>query len=183
MNEAKLAEKTAPSAAMIDGDAVVVRHYYKALYTFGLCLTGSMRNAVELTWAACQLQRSSGSDLDQTRTGKSGMFSTLYRQFLGTRQARHSPVPPVDSPNLGMAPVTPGPSGKREARCVIAALQDLDETYRAPLALFHLEEFSCRDIAEILGRPVDTIISQIAHGKGILQRSLQLPSRHLGPSV
>ena len=55
---------------------------------------------------------------------------------------------------------------------IVAALGELDETFRAPLALFYLEDHSYRDIAEILEIPIGTVMSRIARGKELLRKQI-----------
>jgi len=52
----------------------------------------------------------------------------------------------------------------------------LKEKYRAPLAMFYLEELSYKEMAEVLGLPIGTIMSRMSRGKEILRRRLQAPS-------
>src|SRR6266704_3010573 len=63
---------------------------------------------------------------------------------------------------------------------VAAALQQLDEKYLAPLAMFYLEELSYKEMAEVLGLPIGTIMSRLSRGKEILRRRLQAPSPNRG---
>jgi RNA polymerase sigma-70 factor (ECF subfamily) len=67
---------------------------------------------------------------------------------------------------------SPSPEKQLDGASVMAALQKLDETYRAPLALFYLEEHSYRDIAEILEIPIGTVMSRISRGKQLLRKTV-----------
>ena len=52
------------------------------------------------------------------------------------------------------------------------ALGLLDPAYRAPLTLFYLQDFSYRQIADVLGIPVGTVMSRLSRGKAELKRCL-----------
>ena len=69
-----------------------------------------------------------------------------------------------------LAADSPPPDKQLDGAEIITALRKLDETYRAPLALFYLEEHSYRDIAEILEIPIGTVMSRISRGKELLRK-------------
>ncbi|MCL4786454.1 MAG: hypothetical protein KJ070_06600 [Verrucomicrobia bacterium] len=46
--------------------------------------------------------------------------------------------------------------------------QQLDEKYRAPLAMFYLEELSYKEMAEVLSLPIGTIMSRMSRGNPFL---------------
>jgi RNA polymerase sigma-70 factor, ECF subfamily len=55
---------------------------------------------------------------------------------------------------------------------VLDALEKVDDVFRAPLALFYLEDCPYKEIALILDVPLGTVKSRIARGIAQLQRLL-----------
>jgi RNA polymerase sigma-70 factor (ECF subfamily) len=52
------------------------------------------------------------------------------------------------------------------------ALLALPEVYRMPLVLLYVEELSYRELAEVLGCPVGTVMSRLHRGRRALERAL-----------
>jgi RNA polymerase sigma-70 factor, ECF subfamily len=52
------------------------------------------------------------------------------------------------------------------------ALLALPEVYRVPLVLLYVEELSYKELADMIGCPVGTIMSRLHRGRKILERSL-----------
>ncbi len=60
------------------------------------------------------------------------------------------------------------------------ALEQVPEPFRAAVILADLEEFSYKEIAEILGIPVGTVMSRLYRGRRHLQRLLWDYARRAG---
>jgi RNA polymerase sigma-70 factor (ECF subfamily) len=52
------------------------------------------------------------------------------------------------------------------------ALLALPEAYRVPLVLLHVEDLSYRELADVLGCPVGTVMSRLHRARKILERDL-----------
>ncbi len=63
---------------------------------------------------------------------------------------------------------------KEEARKILlASIEQLPVNYRAVLTLFHLEEFSYKEIEEITGMPEGTIKSYLSRARKLLKEKLE----------
>jgi RNA polymerase sigma-70 factor (ECF subfamily) len=64
-----------------------------------------------------------------------------------------------------------------DAAQVVTALGQVDEAYLAPVALFYLQDYSYKEIAETLGIPMGTVKSRLARGLAQLHQLLSEPAR------
>ena len=150
----------------------VVNAYYEPLYRFALSLARSEADAGDLVQQTFYRWATKGGQLRDRSKAKSWLFTTLHREFLGRRR-HEDKFPKVEistEDGRELAADTPDVEKQLDGAEVMSALQKLDETYRAPLALFYLEEHSYRDIAEILEIPIGTVMSRISRGKELLRK-------------
>jgi RNA polymerase sigma-70 factor, ECF subfamily len=157
----------------MDFTALVDQHY-RALYQFAYSLAHNEADAADLTQETYLRWAQKGSQLRDLSKVKTWLFTTLYRLFLGRR--RHIVRFPHDE--LGDAehrlpPVESEAVRKMEGSEVMAALEEIDETFRAPLVLFYLEDHSYHEIAEILDVPPGTVMSRLFRGKAMLRAKLE----------
>jgi RNA polymerase sigma-70 factor (ECF subfamily) len=155
-----------------DMDSVVNR-FYRSLYHFALSLARSEVVAADLTQETFYLWAAKGHQLRDATRIKSWLFTTLHREFL--RRHRHAMRfqhrdPAEVESELPVVP--PTVVDELDAAAVMKALQRVDEHYRVPLALFYLEDFSYREIAEALEVPAGTVMSRLARGKAQLRAFL-----------
>ncbi|MDB6070778.1 MAG: polymerase, sigma-24 subunit, subfamily [Verrucomicrobiales bacterium] len=157
----------------MDFTALVDSHY-KGLYQFACSLAHSEADASDLTQETFLRWAQKGSQLREAAKAKSWLFTTLYRLFLNRR--RHLTRFPQD--DLGEAenrlpPIQSDAVRSLEASEVMGALREIDETFRAPLVLFYLEDHSYHEIAAILDIPEGTVMSRLWRGKALLRDKLK----------
>jgi RNA polymerase sigma-70 factor (ECF subfamily) len=150
----------------------LVNAHYEPLYRFALSLARSEADAGDLVQQTFCRWAAKGDQLRDSSKAKSWLFTTLHREFLGRRR-HEDKFPKVEISLVEESELTASlPSAEKQidGASVMSALQRLDEMYRAPLALFYLDEHSYRDIAEILEVPVGTVMSRISRGKELLRQ-------------
>jgi len=160
----------------MDLDRLVDQHY-AALYRFALSLAGHESDAVDLVQEAFYLLASKGHQLNDPTKVKSWLFTTLYRLFIGgRRRLLRFPQHELAEVDEELPAVLPEPPGRSDWDVVSQCLLRLDETFRAPIALFYLEDYSYNDIAGILHVPLGTVKSRIARGIVALQAMMASPA-------
>ena len=154
----------------------LVQEHYRALYQFAFSLTRKEAEARDLTQQTFYVWATKGYQLRDPSKVKTWLFSTLHREFLKTKR-RQKRFPHVNLEEAGrdMPTVSSTVISQLDGDTVMEALARIEELYQAPLALFYLEDYSYKEIAEILEVPIGTVQSRIARGKAQLYRALSDP--------
>jgi len=154
----------------------LVDAYYMPLYRFALSLTRNKADASDLTQQTFYVWATKGDSLRDPEKVKSWLFTTLYREFLRKhrRESRTSSFGNLPPGEQDCADPAVNDVAKLDSGIVMEALQSLDPVYRSPITLFYLQEFSYRQIAEIHGIPIGTVMSRIYRGKAHLRNALNL---------
>jgi RNA polymerase sigma factor (sigma-70 family) len=151
----------------------LVACYYRPLYQFAFSLTRNEPDACDLTQQTFGIWATKGHQLRDASKVKTWLFTTLHREFLGTRrkQARYPHID-LDCASEELPTVSPATVNRLDTAQVLEVLAQLDENYQAPIALFYLQDCSYNEIAEILGVPLGTVKSRLARGLGRLYQLL-----------
>jgi len=151
----------------------IVNQFYPMLYRFALSLARNEADASDLTQQTFSVWATKGHLLRDNSKVKSWLFTTLYREFISNRR-REMRWPKEElstvEHELACAPVETVDC--LETGQVMDVLRSIDETFRAPLVLFYLQEHSYEEISSILEIPIGTVMSRLSRGKQKLQQAL-----------
>ncbi len=164
----------------------VVNAYYQPLYRFALGLTRQPSDAADLTQTVFERFIEKSASLRDPTKVKTWLFTTLYRDFLQQKRRCNSfPELELDEAVSEKMVEFPRLDSVLDAHAAVDALQVLEEPFRSTLLLFYLEDHSYREIAEILGVPVGTVMSRLSRGKELLRAQLDasLPAVAVSPNA
>jgi len=155
------------------GDDGLATRHYAPLYRFALSLTQTEAEALDLVQQTFYRWAAKGHQLREASKLKTWLFTTLYREYLATRR-RQNRFPQVTLEVLDNEPAHASVQTVEslDAQVVLSALSRLDEVFRAPLALFYLQDLSYKQIAEVLELPTGTVMSRLSRGRSQLRRML-----------
>jgi RNA polymerase sigma-70 factor (ECF subfamily) len=143
----------------------VVAAYYEPLYQFAISLTRSEADACDLTRQTFYIWATKGHQLRDASKVKSWLFTTLHRAFLESRRRlTRFPHSELTETETDLPVILPEAAHRLDALQAVEALGQVDEVYRAPVALFYLEDYSYQEIADILEVPIGTVKSRISRG-------------------
>ncbi len=152
---------------------VLVAQYYEPLYQFAFSLTRDEADACDLVQQAFCIWANKGHQLRDLTKVKTWLFITLHREFLrACRKRTRFPHVELEHATEELPAVSPPSDNRLDTAQVLSALEQLDETYQAPVALFYLQDCSYNEIAAILEVPLGTVKSRLARGLGRLHELL-----------
>src|SRR5271155_1163882 len=150
----------------------IVDRFYPMLYRFALSLARNEADASDLTQQTFSVWASKGHLLRDASKAKSWLFTTLYHEFISNhRREMRWPKEELSEVEHELPHAMPETVDCLESTQVMEALQSIDETFRAPLVLFYLQEHSYEEIAQILEIPIGTVMSRLSRGKQKLQQA------------
>lgn len=158
-----------------------------ALYNFALALAGT-DDAEDLVQTTCvrALER-----FDSYRPGsniRAWLFTILRHEWV-SRHRRRQRLTLVETDNpeetiVDLRDETPDLEAalidRRWSKEIKAALLDLPESYRLPVYLKDIEGFGYREIADIVGCPLGTVMSRLSRGRAALRAVLVGQARERG---
>jgi RNA polymerase sigma factor (sigma-70 family) len=151
-------------AERLDFENLVASHY-QPLYQFAFSLTRDEAESCDLTQQTFCIWATRGHQLRDLSKVKTWLFTTLHREFLGSRRRQtRFPHLELESAEAELPATSPEAISRLDLEQVITKLGQVDEIYQAPVALFYLQDYSYKEIAEILDVPIGTVKSRLARG-------------------
>ena len=153
--------------------------HYKKLYYFALSLAKNEADAADYTQQTYLKLAKNWKKIRDKNKIKSWLFSTLYREFLDrNKRNKFNADISFEIATETIADETQQ-SNNLDHATTLEALMALNDSLRLPLTLFYLEDYSYRQISEILLIPIGTVMSRLHRGKEILYDKLSHRSTFL----
>ena len=152
----------------------LVDAHYQPLYRFAYSLAKNPDKASDLVQQTYCIWAQKGEQLKDRSKAKTWLFTTLYREFLaGARRSTKFPETDLEDAEYHLESMEEDTGRAIDAKRAVAVLNSLDETFRAPLALFFLQQHSYKEIAKVLDIPMGTVMSRISRGKDLLKKKMR----------
>lgn len=152
----------------------LVDDHYQPLYRFAYSLAKSPDRAADLVQQTFCIWAQKGHQLNDPSKAKTWLFTTLYREHLGqARRSNRFPETDLDNVDYQLKADSPDTARRMDGGRAVELLGGMDETFRAPLTLFYLQQHSYKEIAEILDVPIGTVMSRISRGKDQLRTKMR----------
>ena len=151
----------------------LVDAHYQPLYRFGMSLAKDPDRASDLVQQTFVKWAEKGHQLRDRSKAKTWLFTTLYREHLNhaRRQTRY-PETELGDAEHQLPSHEADADRQMDGQRALELLGQLDETFRAPLTLFYLQQHSYKEIASILDVPIGTVMSRISRGKEQLRKRM-----------
>ena len=145
------------------------------LRRFARALSGDAALADDLVQDCVERALNKSHLYDPARPLRTWLYAVLRNLFISglRRQSRSVVVKTVDDLMEGEDAVPPGQEDRLSASLVAEALNRLPPQQREVIVLVGLEEMSYRDVAEIVGVPIGTVMSRLSRAREALRNILE----------
>ncbi|MEO0018965.1 MAG: hypothetical protein RLZZ522_2248, partial [Verrucomicrobiota bacterium] len=151
----------------------LVDAHYQALFRFAVSLSRDPDRAADLVQETFCIWAEKGSQLKDRSKAKTWLFTTLHREFLGQRRrAERFTEEELSEETAALSAPEDDADRQMDGQRALELLGQLEDAYRAPVALFYLQQHSYKEIAEILGIPIGTVMSRLSRGKELLRKQM-----------
>jgi RNA polymerase sigma-70 factor (ECF subfamily) len=174
----------------------LVEEHLDALYRYALRLCkGRTADAEDLVQDAVLRALKSRNQLRSIETGRAWLFQILTRTHLNriraTGRRAEALATDLDEQAFEEALIAWSPLAGPEEQLLqsqqrehlMAAMDELDPGLRAALWLSDAEEFTQREVAEMLGIPEGTVASRVFRARRVLRARLRAVAREAGVPV
>jgi RNA polymerase sigma-70 factor (ECF subfamily) len=149
----------------------LVERHSAQLYGYAYRLSGSAADAEDLTQHTFLTALEKWHQLEDESRVRPWLFAILRNAYLKQRRllvtARVVPLEAAAEPAIEA-----DDNVEVDEERLRNALADLAEDFRTPLILFYFQEFSYREIAQMLDVPIGTVMSRLSRGRAQLKRFL-----------
>jgi RNA polymerase sigma-70 factor, ECF subfamily len=166
--ERRCEEPFAVTSPGIDPRALVDEHY-ALVYRLAFRWCGQAVDAEDLTQQTFLQAYEHRHQLRDPRAAKSWLVTILRRVFVRSLRRRGGIVATAWDASHEPAVDMPDRSEQDELQ---QALQDLPEEFRLPVVLFYFDQFSYREIADVLEIPLGTVMSRLSRARHALRQKL-----------
>jgi RNA polymerase sigma-70 factor (ECF subfamily) len=144
------------------------------LRRFARALTGDAALADDLVQDCVERAINKSHLYDPARPLRAWLYAVLRNLYISglRRTGRSTVVKTVDELSDGEGAVQPEQEQRLSVRSVNEALDRLAPQHREVIVLVALEEMSYRDVAEILGVPLGTVMSRLSRAREHLRNIL-----------
>lgn len=152
----------------------LVDAHYQALYRFAMSMAKNPDTASDLVQQTFCIWAQKGHQLRDRARAKTWLFTTLHREFLShARKSKRFSDQELTEAVAGRLEATEDEADRQmDGQRALELLGELDETFRAPITLFYLQQHSYKEIAKILNIPMGTVMSRISRAKQMLRRRM-----------
>jgi len=149
----------------------IVDEHYKRLYAFAWSLAKNDHDAADLVQSTFLQWMRKRDTIRKQSALKSWLFTSLYRDFLNRNKKSKRSISVEKIPEMEDLTSTQA-ARVTDQHQALELLKSLREDYRAPMTLFYLEGFAYKEISEILGIELGTVMSRLHRGRELLRTQM-----------